>query len=331
MTTTVGFYWTPSGAELEKQIALLVDTGANAVFVPYSLVEQAPLQELRRRQIRVFVDWRLFAGEDLRQRFPDSLPIDAAGKAFARDGWYVPVCPNHPQVRAAHLAAIGRLLDRRGKEIDGLWLDFIRYPVRWEAEQPRLQQLCFCRHCLNLFLHEQRVAYSPVETRAIAAAILQERRDEWVDWKCACIAQFVQAVRAELAARDLPIQLGMFSLPWRRSDHDGAIRTVAGQDLGQLAATVDTFSPMVYHQLCYRPASWIAEVVEEVRGWTKQPVLPIIQSLDQPAPMPPAELDAALGWAFATPSAGVMIFTLEPLLASPDKAAVVRRWFRTVQ
>lgn len=315
---------------MADQLALLADVGANAVYVPHHSLDKIPLDALRRQGIRVYVDRTIFAGADLRQQYPDSAPIDAEGNVFDREGWYVPACPNHPQIRRAHLEAISRLLDQRGTEIDGLWLDFIRYPVRWEGDQPRLPQTCFCKHCLNLFHNADRTAYSAEETRTQAQTILHERRDEWVDWKCERIADFVQAVRAEIGARDLSIPLGIFSLPWRRADFDGAIRTVAGQDLQRLAASVDTFSPMVYHALCARPASWVRDVIDEVRAWTARPVLPIVQSIGRPDPLPAPELDAALAAAMDTPATGVMIFTLDPVREDSDKRAVVRERFGAV-
>ncbi len=324
---TGGFYWVPASDNLDQQFALLAYTGANAVYVSHRKLDQIPLAYLHQQKIQVFIDWGIFVGEDLRQQYPDSVPLDEMGTPFERDDWYVPVCPNHPQVRTQHLAEIAKLLDHHGHELAGLWLDFIRYPVRWEVKQPRLRQLCFCRHCLNLFLEAEREHYTTSEIQALARLILHERQEEWVAWKCARIAQFVQAVRTQIAVRKLPLLLGIFSLPWQRTDYAGAIRTVAGQDLGLLAEHVDIISPMVYHKLCYRSVAWIEEVIHDVLDWTHRPVLPIIQSVDQPDVMTAAQLDDALTHASSASGNGVMIFTLDPLLASKEKCAVVHTHF----
>ena len=100
MSIYVGFYWTPTEHQVEEQLNLLTYTGANTVCIPHRFLEQTPLAWLRRQDIETFVDWTVFAGESLRQQYPDSVPIDATGTPFERDEWYVPVCPNHPQVRA---------------------------------------------------------------------------------------------------------------------------------------------------------------------------------------------------------------------------------------
>jgi hypothetical protein len=328
MSRMVGFYWSPVEQPVDEQLDLLKFTGANLVCIPRKYLKQAPLEELRRQNIQVLIDWTMFAGEELRQRFPDGVPVDETGTPFDREDWYVPLCPNHPQLRAQHMEALSDLLDQYNQEFAGIWLDFIRYPVRWEAAQPKMRKLCFCKNCLNLFLEEAREAYSQEETRALASEILQERAEEWVDWKCNRIVGVVQEVKAQIMRRNLDIKLGMFSLPWRRTDFDGAIRKVAAQDLGRLAAHIDLFSPMVYHKLCYQPPAWVQAVAQEVREWTQKPVLPVVQSIHQPSPMEPEELDDALNNALHPAFEGAMIFTLEPVLKSKEMAAVVRKHFQ---
>jgi hypothetical protein len=223
MKQAKGFYWQPiSGATaapdaIQRELDLIVSTGADTVYIPYRALEDSLIELVNARRLRLLVDWTVFAGEDLRQAFPDSVPIDDQGLPFERDGWYIPACPNHPQIRAQHLQNMDALLAAHGREIDGLWLDFIRFPVRWEKVEPQFRPLCFCANCLRSFLQSEQTHFSPAETRAHAAAILQERYDEWVTWKCGCIADFVQEVRQRIDAHqggDASIQLGMFSLPW---------------------------------------------------------------------------------------------------------------------
>ena len=328
MDRALGFFWSPAeGDNHTEQIARMAALGANTVYVPHARLTRALLDQLRGQPLRVIVEQGLFIGAELRAQFPASVPIDAVGKPFDRDGWYVPACPNHPQVRRHRLEAIADLLDHAGHALDGLWLDFVRFPVRWEGPTPNLGPWCFCRHCLNFFRNEARAEYSQQATAEIASTILHERHDEWVAWKCNSIADFVHAVKAQITARDLTLPLGIFALPWRRADFDGAMRRVASQDLALLARDVDCFSPMVYHKLCHQSPAWISHVVEDHAAWTNKPMLPIIQSVHQPDAMSPAQLDQALTQALDVASGGAMIFTAAPVLASPELAAVVRRHF----
>lgn len=327
MKRITGVYWQPTPDTLNDHLAQLAALRANAAYVPHTALDDLPLADLHAQGLEIYADIAVFAGEDLRRDEPDSAPVDATGARFERDDWYVPACPNHPGLRRRQLTRIEAILDKHGANIDALWLDFIRFPVRWEGPQPNLTPRCFCRHCLNGFLQQDQLVYSPAETRRLAQQILNEQVEAWVRWKCASITDFVANVREAIEARDLSLQLGMFSLPWRRSDFDGAIRTVAGQDLGQLAHYVDTFSPMVYHKLCAQPVDWIGHVVRDVQAWTQRPVLPIIQAVDSPDPMPATELDAALQTAINATPTGVMIFTFAPLLENADKSSVTRKRF----
>ena len=327
MARFLGYYWAPVDDDVARQVDLILATGANTVYVPGNALDRIPIAELRAHGVRLIADCSVFVGQELRQMFPDSVPIDAEGQPFDRDGWYVPVCPNHPQVRAWRREEITRLLDGYGHHLCGLWLDFIRFPVRWEGATPDLRPLCFCRHCLNLFLGEQRGHYSNEETRRWAHAILAERFDQWVNWKCSRIEDFVREVRSLMDSRGLATRLGIFSLPWRRDDLGGAIRVVAGQDLGRLASHVDTFSPMVYHQLCQQDVGWIAAVVRDAQAWSARAVLPIVQAMDSPAPLTPQGLADALAVALNTDTEGVMVFTLGAVEGSPGKTAAVRRSF----
>ncbi len=327
MDKHLGFFWTPPTApeEIHAQFARLVATGANTVCVPHAQLTRALLDQLHAQGLRVLAEQSLFVGDELRQQFPDSVPIDADGRPYVRDGWYVPACPNHPQVRRHRLDQITALLDHFGDAVDGLWLDFIRFPVRWEGKTPTLRPLCFCRHCLNLFLDADAEAYSPAETAAWAQTIVQERHAEWVDWKCRRVAGFVQTVREEISTRGLALPLGIFALPWPRTAFDGAMRRVAGQDLAQLAQLVDYFSPMVYHKLCEQSPAWIAGVIRDHSEWAGKPILPIVQAVHRPDTTTPAQLDQALAHALDAAPAGALIFTLDPILTAPELAAVVGR------
>lgn len=333
MDRQLGFFWSSPahGTELTEQIAHIGAMRANTVCIPHARLTRDLLDRLRGHAMQLIVEQGLFISEEIRAQFPDSIPIAADGTPFDRDEWYVPACPNHPQVRQARINVITELLDQHGHAMAGLWLDFIRFPVRWERQTPELRHHCFCHHCLNLFLNQERAAYTRAETSHLARMILHERHAEWAAWKCTCIAHFVQAVKAQITARDLTLRLGMFALPWRRGDFDGAIRHVAGQDLALLARTIDCFSPMVYHKLCYQPPAWIASVIQDHAAWGGRPLLPIIQAVHSPDTMTRHELDQALTHALTASPEGALIFTLEPLLASAELAAVVRDHFTRQQ
>ncbi|HMO56353.1 MAG TPA: hypothetical protein PKA05_23745 [Roseiflexaceae bacterium] len=318
-----GFYWAATAEHHAEDWAALQHSGANSVVIPRHAVTTDLLAALREQGMLAYVDLALFAGSDLRLRFPTSAPIDEAGAIMGADGWYVPACPNHPALRAQHLADLQQLLLHTSDMLAGVWLDFIRYPMRWEVAQPRLMQACFCDRCLSLFHAAEERSYSAADRRHATRAILAEQANTWTAWKCHRIADYVKQIAA--LVRQYPhLRLGLFALPWRLSDHQGGIRTIVGQDLALLGQIVDTISPMVYHRLCYRDPSWIAAVIHEARARSHAPILPVVQSLDQPHPLADTELAQAIAIAAAAAHQDTIIFDLRSVARDTAKLAAVR-------
>lgn len=328
MSVFRGFYWSPSDEHLAEDWAALRASGANGVVIPFHAVTAELREQFAAEGITVAVDLALFAGAALREAFPDSAPIDEHGLAMGVDDWYVPLCPNHAGVRAHHLRNLRLLLEHHGAALAGVWLDFIRSPMRWEVAQPRLVQTCFCDRCLGGFLNEAGRVYTPEERRAATQTILSEQGEAWAGWKCRRIAGFVEELAHLVRSAQPHLRLGLFALPWRLTDYGGAIRTIVGQDIALLGEIVDVISPMAYHRLCGQPTPWIAAVVSDARARSHAPILPVVQSLDLPQTLPAAELVGALGAATGASDQGVMIFDLRSVARSSAKVAGVRDAFR---
>ena len=63
-------------------------------------------------------------------------------------------CPTHKGLRRERLSYINRLVkkfEEQGLSIDGIWLDYIRYPGRWSVKDPQLPDTCYCKRCLERF------------------------------------------------------------------------------------------------------------------------------------------------------------------------------------
>jgi hypothetical protein len=121
--------------------------------------------------------------------------------------------------------------------------------------------------------------------------------------------------------------LGLFGVPWQLSDFEGAIHSVIGQDYRALGQIVDVLSPMVYHAMCGRPVAWIGQVLQEVHTLSCKPVWPIIQSVDEPTPLPAEEYGEALDVTLNHPaSGGVLVFTLKGALDEAKLAVTQTRF-----
>ncbi len=314
-----------AGKQPEVIAQTLADWGVTAIFGGYE--DPILVAALHERGIKVFAEVSLFVGLRYWARYPHSHPITGTGEPMAAEGWYCGVNPITPEIHQHSLAKIRRLVQRYN--VDGVWLDFCRWPCRWERPKPKLIQTSFDPITLAAFQRDQGISIPPaLETIPEQARwILEHHYEDWTAWKCGQITAFVKQVRTIIDQAPQKVLLGLFSVPWRLSDFEGAIRHIIGQDYQALAPLVDVISPMVYHNLCGRDIPWIAEITAWVAKETRRPVWPIVQVMDDPEPLTTPELRQILQTALTAPgSHGVIVFNLKTL--NPEKLQVVKEVFR---
>lgn len=283
--------------------------GFNAVFG--GSADPAMRRALRLAGIKRFGSLPLFVGAHYWEKHPESQPVASNGRKLRKQGWYAPVCPNQDWLRAEKLASLKNIA--RDQELDGMWLDFVRYPVFWEEVPPFLADTCFCPTCLSKF--SQSTQLRPEGSNPIDQAkwILDKHASEWDRWRADTILEFVEAAGKELKSVAPKALLGAFVIPWRPDDHNNALFRVAGQDVTGLGRLVDVLSPMLYfHELGHSPA-WVGERIREIDAQVDAPVLPIVQCFDLPTAIPEGDLESALGQATPAPSRGVILFSQKHL------------------
>jgi len=295
----------------EEKIDKIVDLGANAVFTGYKNLKKNLMRKLQKKGIKIYVEIGLFTGEELWQKYPDSRPASRKNDLMEKIDWYAGVCPNNSQVRKEKIKIIKSLID--DCKVDGIWLDFIRYPCHWEVLKPNLTEYCFCSNCLEKF--KQEIGGEPEEKK-------------WVQWKCDQIANFVADARDLIDQNGKNIQLGLFSVPWRKTDFKGAIEKIIGQDLKSLSRYIDVFTPMTYQKMCGKKVQWIYEISNYMRKMTNKSILPIIQTEDKPKKIFEEEFRQSIAEAMKKPSSGVIVFFLEDLLKDKDKLSGVKEAFK---
>jgi len=306
-----------------EQVSLLQEWGNTAVFGGY----QNPrfVEAAHAVGIKVYAEFGCFVGAKWWQKVLASRPITDQGQPLEKDGGYAGVNPTTPQVRQELLESLEKLLT--GQAIDGVWLDFIRWPCHWEVHDPYLPRTSFDPDTLARFSQDTGITIPSGDTAAIARALLDQHEAEWTAWRCAQITSWVAEAKALLRRVRPDALLGLFGVPWRLADYDGAILKIVGQDYRALGEHVDVFSPMVYHLMCGHPPGWIGEVTEEVHQLSGKPVWPIIQSVDKPTPLSAEEYAQALDVAMQSDaSEGVLVFTMKGAL-DEAKLAVTRDRF----
>ena len=314
-----------AGKTIAEQVSLFQSWGNTVVFGGYQ--DPSMVEAFHQAGMPVYAELGCFVGQGWWTRVPASRPVTDDGKPLETDDWYHGLNPTTPQVRQERLEALETLVTEH--DIDGVWLDFIRWPCHWEFPKPHLPRTSFDRDTLSLFGRDTGIDLgATADAIAAARTILERYEEEWTRWRCDQITSWVAEARA-LVKRIRPrALLGMFSVPWRLADYEGSILKIVGQDYRALAQHVDVFSPMVYHKMCGHRAEWIAEVMEEVDALTGKPVWPIIQSVDQDsAPLSAKAYGQALDVALQSSAAeGILVFTLQGAL-DPANLEMTKRAF----
>jgi len=289
---------------------ILKSWGINAVFGAHTDQELSPV--LRRGGIKLYAEFGVFAGESLWEQFPGSRPLTSEGQPLGKLEWYAGVNPSNEEVRKERLQSFRIILETY--PLDGIWLDFIRWPGRWEKTDPQLIATSFDKATLEKFGRETGIIIVQ-ETSAVEAArlILDKYPEEWASWRCDQITGWVEEARQIIDLDFSGTQLGLFGVPWT-DDFNNAIVNYMGQDYEALGKFIDLFSPMVYHKMCGRPVTWIEKVTIWVGKTTGRDVLPIIQSVDEPVVLSADEFGESVRAAVNSPgSRGVIVFNLKGL------------------
>jgi len=300
-----------AGKPPAEQVAWLRSVGCTAIFGGYEDPDFVAAAHAVR--MPVYAEFGCFVGQQWWEQAPESRPITADGAPLEPEGWYCGVSPSIPDVRQKRLAALESLLVQH--ELDGVWLDFIRWPCHWEVPDPALPRTSFDPFTLAAFCRDTGITIPVTDPASAVRLLLGTHEAEWTAWRCAQITSWVADARAVLRRVRPQALLGLFGIPWRLSDRGGAILNIIGQDYRALGEHVDVFSPMAYHRMCGYPVEWIGDVAAEVRALSRKPVWPIIQSVDEPSALSAAEYGQALDIVLRHPAAdGVLVFTLKGVL-----------------
>lgn len=308
------------------------ELGINTAFASHKLISNPEFRLAAKTQdISTFVIFPVFFNPEELARSPGLYAITAEGGA-AREEWVEFVCPSRTAYRKQMVEQARQIV--RDYDPSGLSIDFIRHFVFWEKVYPdrdpaTLPLSCFDSVCLAGFRSETGIplpdSLGPVRQKS--AWILDKHPQEWIQWKCGLITSMVLEISK--AAREVKpgILINVHLLPWAADDFRGAIKTVAGQDVRALSEICDYLSPMTYAHMVKQNPPWIHSIVEDLYLQTGSQVLPGIQvdkayldtELDR------QEFEQSLEEAIRPPSHGVVFWSWESLVESPEKIQVVQK------
>jgi hypothetical protein len=294
----------------------------NASAVVCKNVSPELCQALHAVNIKVYSTFRCFYGEKLLELFPAAWPVTASGNPIEKENWYCGVnpasedsCKHLSQEFKQHIKTM---------PVDGVWLDFMRWPCHWEVFQPKLIQTSFDATTTNRFFEETNIT-KPLQNAS--DYILNEYVDEWTIWKAHIITSFAKNLCTIKNTYAPTLTLGLFGVPWVDGEYEGALAKIIGQDYSALAKYIDVFTPMSYHHMCNRPAEWVSTVAKKVTNLTTKPVIPAVQCVDMPSQLPDNEYAALLRQLISNHTE-IMIFELNDLIKKPQKLSLTKSVFQ---
>ena len=321
----LGIFGSPG--QLWRKGQRLSDYNINAVFVSHSELADDIIRRAHREGARVYAEFGVFMGPGTAEKYPELWPLNEKGQRQEKDEWYLGLCPNVAWYRDEKIELLRRFAAQH--DIDGIWLDFIRYPGHWEVHQPRLEQGCLNRACLAAFQKATGLKLPPGPVARQAELLLEKHRAEWTAFKCRTIFEFCRDARRALKEKRPNALLGAFVVPWTESDYGDAIHEIIAQDFAQLAQVLDVFSPMSYHAMCGWPIEWVGQFNEYVTRKTGRDVWPIVQATEREGRYGDAPVDAdafrkVLTQGLSGGATGVLMFRLADCTEDNGKLAVIR-------
>lgn len=265
--------WCPEQAEAE--FTRYKHYGINAIFSEADDYRRDIIQIAHDNGLRFMGGLSCFNDNNAVTRNPELHPVCHDGRRRPRMNWYIGITPTVQPYAQSRLDVLRSMTTEY--ELDGIWLDFIRWPLHWEQElrvdTPAPLESSFDEHTLRRFANYADIDIPAGTTMEQADWILRTHRDKWIDFKCWIITDFVAQARMIVNDHLDGRPLGLDIVPARSKQREHLL----AQRLSELSAHADCFSPMLYHHVLRFSPDWLAETIDEMAAETDKPLLPFVQ------------------------------------------------------
>ena len=265
--------WNPEQAEAE--LGRYKRYGINTIFAEADHYRRDIIQIAHDNDFRFVGGLTCFNDNEALAHNPRLHPVCRDGRRRPQMNWYIGITPSYQAYARSRLDVLKQMA--KTYKLDGIWLDFIRWPLHWEQElrddTPAPLEASFDPHTLGCFADYADIDIPTGTTKQQADWILQTHRDKWIDFKCWIITDFVAQAKRIVNA-DLPGKpLGLDIVPAKSSQREHLL----GQRLSALASHADCFSPMLYHHALGFSPDWLTETLDELANETDKPLVPFVQ------------------------------------------------------
>ena len=262
-------------------IASLRESGVTAIMTESDSYEHFVVDLAHQAGLRFYAGVACFSDHASNFRWikehEESWPILETGGPRQQMEWYIGMPPTDRRRQEDVLAEVARIA--RTYSIDGLFLDFVRWPLHWEIElrpgRPRPLDSSFDAATLLKFKEATGSLPDGLDTVSARATWIRENRFRaWVDFKCKIVTDFVRMAREALKDARSDAELGIYVVP----DVNGLAEPLTGQRVRDLEPLVDWVAPMLYHNILLQPPSWIGTALADVIQAAGGKTLPVVQA-----------------------------------------------------
>jgi hypothetical protein len=267
--------------EKDRRFRTLKDFGVTSIATESDQYNDRLIEQVHNLDMRFIGSISCFSehggANKLLEERPELHPVLENGERRPLMEWYLGVTPTFDDYNESRLDLLEHIMRRH--DLDGMWLDFIRWPLHWEleirqgAETP--MQSSFDPHTMSRFLDYTNLEM-PGNAPTIAQKarwILDEHRDQWTDFKCAVIADFVAQANERVKSIKSQADTGVYRVP--APDDERAY--LVGQRVRDLAPHVDYLSPMAYHPVLHQTPEWAIGIVDDLVQRAPGKVFPVYQ------------------------------------------------------
>jgi hypothetical protein len=273
-------FWENS-SDVRSNLAALKDVGVNAIMTESDRYDFSAIEATHNNGLRFYAGVACFSDHAANFRFikerPELWPILENGERRPQMEWYVGMTPIDSRRQEELLATIGSIA--RMYPVDGLFLDFARWPLHWEIElrpgQRKPMDSSFDPTTLAKFEAASGALPGGLDSIPAKAAWIRENRlRKWIDFKCQTITDFVAKARSALNDANPDAELGVYVV----SDMDGLTEPLTGQRIRDLAPLADWIAPMLYHNILLQPSAWVGSAIKEVSEIAGMKTLAVVQA-----------------------------------------------------
>jgi hypothetical protein len=324
--------------ELLEQGKTLADHGINAVFMGSGGLTAERVALLKKHGAQVFAEFNTMHVAGYLKEHPDAAPVGVDGKVCPPPQGWQGICPTHPGYRKFRMDAFRQVLS--DFEIDGIWLDYHHSHASWERAAPDMPDTCFCDRCIAQFARQTRTDLPDEPTPQLARMLLDEHKDQWVQWRCDVFTDWVREFREIIDHTRPQALLGTFHCPWTDTEFDGALRNKLAIDLKAQAKYVDVFSIMPYHARfghhadpawISRQTTWLGNHLGiQGESGERHKIWPIVQLSDWGENVPVQQVRDVLDHGTRCPATGVMVFAWGSLRRQMDKVHEMSAFYRAI-